>query len=209
MRLLAAILLLALGAVLGLGIASKVGDPARRLFGGRPEVATIASASLLSAQAQARLTSFAARFTVVITSQQRRLGLSASKTMIVPGLVRYEFDWAKLTAADLRWNADQRTLLVDAPAIEIARPAVDLAAIREYGSGGVLMALTDAEDTLDAANRARVDGAMLKEARNPTLLKLARDATRGAVERTFRLPLAAAGIDANVVVRFPDERGTT
>lgn len=207
MRLLAAILLLVVGAIGGLAIANRVGDPARALFGGRPNVATIASASLASAQTQARLTAFAARFTLVITSEQRRLGLAATKTMIVPGTVRYEFDWAKLTQADLRWNAAEATLLVDAPAIEIAGPQVELKAIREYGSGGLLMALTDAEDTLDAANRARVDAAMLAEARNPTLVRMARDATRAAVARTFQLPLAAAGIEARVVVRFPDETG--
>lgn len=209
MRFLAAILLLIVGAVGGLAIANKVGDPARALFGGRPNVATIASASLASAQTQARLTAFAARFTLVITSEQRRLGLAASKTMIVPGIVRYEFDWAKLTAADLRWNAAEQLLIVHAPGIEIAGPQVDLKAIREYGSSGLLMALTGAEDTLDTANRARVDTAMLAEARNPTLVGLARDATRAAIARTFQLPLAAAGIEARVVVRFPDERGRT
>ena len=37
------------------------------------------------------------------------------------------------------------------------------------------------------------------------MIKLARDATRRAVERSFAMPLRAAGIDATVAVRFADE----
>ena len=36
-------------------------------------------------------------------------------------------------------------------------------------------------------------------------LKLARDAAKRAVERSFAMPLKAAGIDATVVTRFRDE----
>lgn len=205
MRLIAAVFLLLAGAVLGWGIAHRVGDPTAKLFGAKADVATIASASLASAQREARLTSFAARFTVVVTSEEHALVLSARKTMIVPGTVRYDLDFGKLSPAGLKWNANTRTLLVEAPAIEIAGPQVDLGAIREYSSGGVLMALTDAEHALDVANRAHIDGAMLAEARAPVLIGLARDATRAAVARTFELPLAAAGIAAKVVVRFPGE----
>jgi hypothetical protein len=46
---------------------------------------------------------------------------------------------------------------------------------------------------------------LLRQARNPTLMALARDATREAVARTFTLPLTAAGVPATVIVRFPGE----
>ena len=36
-------------------------------------------------------------------------------------------------------------------------------------------------------------------------IKLARDATRRAVERSFAMPLTAAGMDVTVKVRFADE----
>ena len=36
-------------------------------------------------------------------------------------------------------------------------------------------------------------------------MKLARDATRRAVETSFAMPLRAAGIDAQVKVRFADD----
>ena len=172
-----------------------------------PDVSTIAQANLHAVQAQNRLTAFAARFTVAVTSEVQRLGLRSRKTMIVPGLVRYELDWTKLQPSDLRWDAATRTLTVDLPPVEISEPAVDLRNIQEYEDGQLLMALGNAEKALDAANRAKLRQALLKEASAPILLKLARDATRAAVERTFELPLTAAGVDANVVVRFRDETG--
>lgn len=193
------IVALALGLALGaLAVLQWRGDR-------ETDVTSIAAASLEAVQAQNRLTAFAARFTVAVTSEAQRLGLSARKTMIVPGLVRYELDWAKVQASDLIWDAGTRRLSVTLPPVEISEPAVDLARIQEYEDGRLLMALGNAERSLDAANRAKLREALLNEARAPTLVKLARDATRAAVERTFELPLTAAGVDADVVVRFRDE----
>jgi hypothetical protein len=197
---------LALG-VVALVIGLALGALAVSTWRSEPEtdVTSIAAASLEAVQAQNRLTAFAARFTVAVTSEAQRLGLSARKTMIVPGLVRYELDWAKVQASDLAWDAGARRLSVTLPPVEISEPAVDMARIQEYEDGRLLMALGNAERTLDVANRAKLREALFKEARAPTLVKLARDATRAAVERTFELPLTAAGVDADVVVRFRDE----
>lgn len=205
MRLAVAALLLIIGALIGWGVAHRIGDPAMNPMGPRADVATIASASLRSVQRQARMTTFAARFVVAVTSEHRTLGLAQVKTMIVPGIVRYELDWNKLSATGLKWNAAQRTLLVDAPPIEIAGPQVEMTRIKDYSEGKLLMALTGSEPALDAANRTRVESQMQLEAREPTLMTTARDATRAAVARTFALPLAAAGIDARVIVHFPGE----
>jgi len=207
MRLLATILLLAVGAVLGFAVSRGAGDPAGRLFGGGGEVATIASASLKAAQAEARMSVFAARFVVAISSEERQFGLSARRTMIVPATVRYEIDWRKITPADLKWDPAARALIVEVPAVEISAPAVEMGGIHEYGSDGLLTMLTSAEERLTAANRGAIDAAMRKEASNPILLELARKSGREAVERTFALPLAAAGVPAKVVVRFPGEAG--
>lgn len=208
MRQLAVVVLaLLVGAALAVMAIGRIGVPP--LFGLKPEVASIADASLAAVRAQNRLMAFAARFTVDVTSTARAgIGLTAQKTMIVPGTVRYELDWMKLQPADLHWNESLRTLSVDLPAIELSEPQVEMNRIREYRDGRILMALTDAEQKIDAANRAQLRQALLNEARNPILLKLARDATRAAVERTFALPLAAAGVEARVVVRFRDEAGT-
>lgn len=190
---------LALGAALVLWLRS--GD----LFEG-PDPVTVATASLQSMQEQARLTPFAARYVAVVTSRQQRFGLSAERTLIMPGTVRYEVDLAKLQRRDLRWDPDSRTLSVTLPNLEISQPQIDLDQIKVYGDGGLLTALTNADQQLDAANRVRGQNELLAQARQPVPMRLARDAARRAVERSFALPLQAAGLDAKVTVRFGDER---
>jgi hypothetical protein len=100
------------------------------------------------------------------------------------------------------WDAATKTLSVRLPPIEVDGPQVDLTAIREYSSGGVLAAVTNAESRLDLANRRAGQAELLRQAREPVSMRLARDATRRAVERSFALPLRAAGLDAKVVVAF-------
>jgi hypothetical protein len=175
------------------------------LFESGPEPETVAQASLQSLREQARLVPFAARFVAVVTSTQTRFGLEARKTLIMPGTVRYELDLARLRQQDLAWDEAAKRLTVTLPAIELAGPEVDLAQVQEYGGEGVLTALTDAERRLDLANRQRARAELLRQAQAPTTLRLAQEAARRAVERSFAMPLRAAGIEAEVVARFPGE----
>jgi len=170
-----------------------------------PDPTTVASASLEGLREQNRLSAFAARYVAVVTSRQTAYGLSAEKTLIMPGSVRYEVDLGKLSQRDVAWDAADKTLLVTLPPIEIDGPQVDLTAIREYGGSGVLARLTNATVQLDAANRRAGQVELLRQARDATPMRLARDATRRAVERSFAMPLRAAGLDATVKVRFADE----
>ena len=170
-----------------------------------PEPETIVATSLAGLREQNRLSTFAARYVAVVTSEQNRFGLSAKKTLIMPGMVRYEIDLSKLKDGDLAWDATGRTLTITLPPVEVSGPEVDLAQIREYDGGGLLMKLTDAEKALDSANRARARDDLLQQARAPLTMRLARDATRRAVENSFALPLRAAGLDATVKARFADE----
>jgi hypothetical protein len=199
-----AMLALAAGILLGI---FAVGAVRMGNFLRGPDPETIASGSLQSMREQARLTAFAARYVAVITSRQTRFGLSAEKTLIMPGLVRYEVDLARLRPRDLRWDDESDTLSVTLPPLEIAGPQIDLRQIREYGEGGVLMALTDAENELDRVNRDAAQRELMRQARQPMPLRLARDSARRAVERSFAMPLQAAGVEAKVEVRFADEPG--
>jgi len=186
-----------------LGMASGIADS---LFGPNPK--TIASASLESMRAQNRLTVFAARYVSVVTSQQQRLGglVSSERTLILPGDVRYELDLSKLQNGDVSWDGSAHKLTVKLPEIEIAGPDVDLNAVKEYGGGGVLSALTNANQQLDATNRARAVSDLRKQAQGQVPMQLARQAARDAVERSFAMPLVAAGFkDAKVVARFPTD----
>jgi len=95
---------------------------------------------------------------------------------------------------------------VQLPEVEIAGPDVDLNAAREYGEGGVLSALTNANQQLDQANRSAAVEDLRKQASAAVPMRLAHQAARQAVERSFAMPLLAAGFkDVKVVARFPTE----
>ncbi|HVM22683.1 MAG TPA: DUF4230 domain-containing protein [Sphingomicrobium sp.] len=199
-----AVLAIIVALVLGLvvGVTTGLAD---RLFGS-PKPETIASASLESMRAQNRLIVFAARYVSVTTSTTDRLGFTARRTLILPGDVRYELDLARLEPKDLAWDSSTRTLRVQLPEIEIAGPDVDLASAQEYGAGGVLSALTNADERLDQANRAKAVQNLREQAGGAVPMRLARQAARAAIERSFAMPLAAAGFrDVKVVARFPTD----
>jgi hypothetical protein len=200
------IAMVAVALVLGVvvGVTSGVAD---WILGG-PNPKTIASASLESMRAQSRLVAFVARYVSVVSSEQQRLGglVSSERTLILPGDVRYELDLSKLQPEDVNWDGSSHTLKVTLPEVEIAGPDVDMNAIREYGGNGVLSALTNANQQLDQANRARAVADLRKQATAEVPMRLARQAARQAVERSFAMPLLAAGFkDVKVVARFPTE----
>jgi hypothetical protein len=172
-----------------------------------PPPETVASASLKAMREQNRLSAFAANYAAVVTSEQRRFGLSAKKTLIMQGLVRYEVDLAKLAENDVRWDADAGTLRVKIPPIETAPPQIDLKLIQEYGEGGVLRTLTDVDAVLDKANRDKGLAELSKQANGPVPMRLAREAFKRAIKQNFEAPLRAAGLDANVEAYFADELG--
>ena len=163
---------------------------------------TVVAASLQGLQEQNILVPFTARYVAVVTSTQSRLGLEAKKTLIMPGTVRYELDLAKLKQSDLDWDAEAGALTVTLPPLRLAGPEIDLNAISEFRDGTILLTLTDAEKTLDAANRRAAQAELIKQAKGATPMRLARGAARTAVEQSFAMPLKAAGIDAKVTARF-------
>lgn len=175
------------------------------IFGG-PTAETVASSSLESMRAQNRLNVFAARYVSVTSSKTSRFGFSSERTLILPGDVRYELDLSKLQPSDVTWDAGSQTLSVTLPEIEVAGPDVDLAAAREYGAGGILSAVTNADQGLDQANRSAAVADLRKQASAKVPMSLAREAARQAVERSFAMPLQAAGFDkAKVVAKFPTD----
>lgn len=199
------LVMVAVALVLGVLIGITTGV-ANRLFGPNPK--TIASASLQSMRAENRLTVFAARYVSVVSSEEQRLGglVSSERTLILPGDVRYELDLSQLQPGDVRWDGSSRTLSVKLPEIEVAGPDIDINAVREYGGGGVLSALINSDQQLDQANRDRAVKDLRKQATADVPMRLAHQAAREAVERSFAMPLLAAGFkDVRVVARFPTE----
>ncbi len=192
-------------AALVLGLLLGIAAVADRIFGA-PDPKTIATSSLESMRAQNRLIVFAARYVSVTSSRQSRLGFSAERTLILPGDVRYEVDLSKLQPDDVRWDEGSTTLRVRIPDIEIAGPQVDLASAREYGDGRLLTTIFGGEEQLDRANRAAAVADLRKQAMAELPMRLARNSARQAIERSFAMPLQAAGFDnVKVNARFASE----
>ena len=107
----------------------------------------------------------------------------------------------------MSWDASSHTLSVRLPEIEIAGPDVDLAAAREYGAGGVLAALTNADQPLDQANRAqrRRRLAQAGAARGADAARPRGGAAGGRAQLRDAAAVAAGFKDAKVVARFPTE----
>lgn len=188
-----------------LGVLLAAAGLVDRIIGG-PDPKAIATSSLESMRAQNRLVVFVARYVSVTSASQSRLGLSTERTLILPGDVRYEVDLSKLRQQDVRWDGGSNTLTVQLPDVEISGPDVDLANAREYGSGGLLATFTNAENRLDQANRAAAIADLRKQAQGEVPMRLARQSARAAVERSFAMPLKAAGFgNVKVVARFPGE----
>jgi hypothetical protein len=173
--------------------------------GSPPPPVSIAQASLQSMREQQRLTTLSARYVAVVTSRQERGVLTPEKTMIMQGDVRYEVNLAALTQDSLRWDEATKTLSVTLPPIEISEPQVDLKTIQEYDNGSLAFTFTSAEDALDNANRDAALKSLTEQARSPLPMRTARESAQRAIARSFALPLRAAGVDANVEVRFADQ----
>lgn len=188
------------GALLGYGLSAGSAPPPAN-----PRA--IADAALLSVRDEGRLVSFTARFASVATASEERLGLRARKTLIMPGMVRYSVDLARLKRGNLAWDDVSRTLTVTLPPLEVSWPSINLNDIQEYSEGGMLMALTGAERELDQANQQSAQDELMRQARAPAQMQLARNNAMRMVARSFAMPLRSAGIDASVVVRFVDPSG--
>ncbi|TFI58685.1 hypothetical protein E2493_08600 [Sphingomonas parva] len=70
--------------------------------------------------------------------------------------------------------------------------------------GGLLVASLRVGDWFRGPDPEMLAAASLQ----PVPMRLARDAARRAIERSFAMPLKAAGKDANVAVRFLDRPGS-
>jgi len=133
-----AIVVLAAAALIGGGLYFGLRAAADRFWRG-PDPQVIASGSLEGLRQQNRLSALVANYVAVVTTTQHRFGLSAERTLIMPGLVRYEVDLGKLEAKDVQWDGTAKRLDVTLPPIEVVGPQVDLTRVRQYDAGGILL----------------------------------------------------------------------
>ena len=198
--LLPALAILLLGLALGYAFRPILAPPP-------PDAEAIATAALLSVREQGRMVPFTARFVSVASASESHLGLTARKTMIMPGTVRYGIDLSRLRRSSLAWDERSRTLSVTLPPLELSGPEIDLNQVQESSEGGFVMALAGSEATLDRSNRQSAQDELMRQARAPAPMGQARQAAMREVARSFALPLRAAGIEASVAVRFVDPAG--
>lgn len=173
----------------------------------RPDAEAIATAALLSIRDSGRVVPFSARFVSVASASESHLGLTARKTLIMPGIVRYGVDLARLRRSSLAWDEASRTLSVTLPPLELSGPEIDLDQVQESSEGGLVMALAGSETELDSANRQAAQDELMRQARADRPMQLARGSAMRDVARAFALPLRAAGIEASVAIRFVDPAG--
>ena len=196
----AAFLLLLAGIALGLALRPPARAP-------EPDPEAIATATLLSVRDQGRLVPFTATFVASASASESHMGLTARKTLIMPGTVRYGVDLARLRRSSLAWDDATRTLTVTLPPLELSGPRIDLNQVREEKHGSLVMALADSEKALDSEARREAQDDLMRQARAPEPMRMARDSAMRNIARSFAMPLRAAGVEASVSVRFLDPAG--
>lgn len=146
--------------------------------------------------------------TIQSTAQDvRGFGLLKSDQLVKMSFsVDYFIDVGGIDAADLEWNANSRTLIVNAPDVRPGRPNIDESRRTLVETSGLFVTRQAGEElgrrtSLHAQSRAQ------GEARSPERMAQARDYGRAALGRLLGAPLGALGYgDARVIVTFPPER---
>ncbi|WP_033922329.1 DUF4230 domain-containing protein [Sphingomonas sp. 37zxx] len=141
-------------------------------------------------------------------SDTRGFGWLRSNQIIkMPYSVDYFVDVSAIGPDDVQWNAETRTLVVDAPDVTVGKPNTDEGARTLVRTSGLVVTRTAAEElsrrTSQAAQAKAESGA-----RSPERIAQAREYARRSVAALMGTPLEALGYGgARVLVTFPAERG--
>lgn len=131
--------------------------------------------------------------------------LTASQVVKAPFTVDYFIPLGRLRLRDFRWDAEREVMFVDAPEPVPERANIDLANTTLNQTRGVFVtrgAMAEMSRQVSAsAAQVAAERASAPENRDKS-----RAHARAALERLIGGSLRAAGLDARVEVRFPDER---
>lgn len=167
-------------------------------------------ASMVTAfRKQNSLTVFQAQVASVVTSKKPRLFglLKAEQVAVIPATVDYKLDLGKMKPESFSWDRDSQRVTVTLPPLVVGTPNLDEGRAR-YLREGVLIS-GETQEALTRSNTRAAQADVVRQARNPELMSLARAAAREAMARNVALPLRAAGYDkVTVDVRFADEAGS-
>lgn len=130
--------------------------------------------------------------------------LNPCRVFKAPVAVDYFVDTSRLSLSDFRWNADAKTLLITAPDVRIGAVNIDTSKILADQTDGVFVP-RGAMVELQKRSSASAHAVAQREAEKPANVEAARRNARTKIEALFRKPLRAAGLDADVQVRFAGE----
>jgi hypothetical protein len=132
--------------------------------------------------------------------------LRSDQVVKMPYSVGYFVNVSTIDAKDLTWDADARTLVVDAPDVTVARPNTDEGRRTLVKTSGLFVTRA-AGEALSQRASLHAGAVASREAQSPERMAQAREHARRALAGLMAKPLAAAGIaNARVVVTFPPER---
>jgi hypothetical protein len=124
----------------------------------------------------------------------------------MPFSVDYFVNVGAIGADDLEWDAERRTLIVNAPDVTVGKPNVDESQRTLVRTSG-LFVTREAGEELSRRTSAYAQARAAKSAGSPERMAQAREYGRAALVKLMAAPLAAAGQgDARVIVTFPAER---
>lgn len=156
---------------------------------------------------QNRLTVFSAQLSPVVSADQESLlgMLKVKQVAVIPARVDYVVDLSAMSRERLAWDAKAKRLDVRLPPVTPGPPNLDEGRA-QYLREGVWISRTT-QDKLTRENTEAAAAQVARDAANPVLLGLARDAARDAVRQNLSIPLQVAGFgDVTVTVRFDGEK---
>ena len=132
--------------------------------------------------------------------------LKSDQVVKMPYTVDYFVDLSDLSANDLEWDEQRRTLIVNAPDVKADTPNLDEARRTLVRTSG-LFVTREAGEALSRRASAHAEARAKASARSPERMARAREYGRTALSKLMGAPLAAMGYgDARVIVTFPPER---
>jgi hypothetical protein len=128
-----------------------------------------------------------------------------SRILLVSGHVRYDIDITSLKPDNVIWDDESKILTIVLPAFILSGPDINMHGVRELRPDGALAPVHNAGEVLGDNGIKDAKLELLKQAWGDEAMQRARDATRHLIERTFSVPLHAAGVKATVKAKFANE----
>ncbi|WP_324808598.1 DUF4230 domain-containing protein [Sphingomonas sp. LY29] len=131
--------------------------------------------------------------------------LRSAQKVTLPYSIDYTVDLSDMTPDQYRWDKESRTLVVEAPNVQVGTPNIDEARRRTIATQGIFVSRR-AADNLSRRAAVQANRAATVEANKPEHFNRARENAREVIAGMLRTPMEVAGLGpVNIVVRFPQD----